>query len=45
MKYRRKSINPNTVFEDSYRFRYQEIISKTFKNQSADPTRQNPAKS
>ena len=48
-KCRWKSINPNVVFEDSYRFKYQEIISKkTNKSEvltrpgSADPTR--PAK-
>ena len=51
IKYRRKSINPNVVFEDSWRFRYQEIISKNLKNpkcwanptakirQNRDPTR------
>ena len=44
IKYRRKSINPNVVFEDSYGFRYQEIISETLKNPKCwpDPTR--PAK-
>ena len=45
VKYRRKSINPNVVFEDSYRFRYQEIISKNYKIRSADPTRPDPPKS
>ena len=45
IKYRRKSINPNVVFEDSHRFRYQEIISKKLKNPKCwpDPTHQNPA--
>ena len=33
------------VFEDSYWYRYQEIISEKKKIWSADPTRQNPAKS
>ena len=42
IKYRRKSINPNSVFEDSYWFRYQEIISKKLKKCWPDPTR--PAK-
>ena len=45
IKYRRKSINPNVVFEDSYRFRYQEIISKNEKIRSAVPTRPDSPKS
>ena len=40
IKYRRKSINPNVVFEDSHRFSYQEMISKKQKNR--DPTRPDP---
>ena len=44
IKYRRESINPNVVFEDWYRFRYQKIISKKLENPKCwpDPTR--PAK-
>ena len=41
IEYHSKSINPNVVFEDSYRFRHQEIISKKWTIRSADPTRQN----
>ena len=37
IKYRRKSINPNLVFEDSHRFRYQEIISRKLKNPKCWP--------
>ena len=35
----------NAVFEDSYRFRYQELISKNLKIQSVDPIRPDPPKS
>ena len=42
IKYCRKSINLNVVFEDLYRFRYQEIISKKLKKKSEVLTR--PAK-
>ena len=41
IKYRRKTINQNAVFNDSHWLRNPEIISKKFNFRSADPTRQN----
>ena len=44
IKYRRKSINSNVVFEELYRFRYKEIIREKLKNPKcwSDPTWPDP---
>ena len=38
IKYRKKAINPNVIFVDSYRFRNPEVVCKNYKFRGADPS-------